>query len=358
MSVYSDINNKKYSKKRTLIIFIWFGLCSIIIGTVFLGLACPACLLKPKIIIDNVGYSLLLGYSLFGFGFVFSMLERNYIHWIQHPIKSLFIILSTSTFYCSLAIFGVNGLWHLVFHGGSFSSMISNYGHVMWIEFGIFYFIALWFYTRSFFMEWRKEVENREKLKHEALMLQYESLKTQVNPHFLFNSLNALTTLIETDVNSAKKFTSELSCFYRDILQLKNKELISVQEEINIVKRYIYLQKIRFGDNFSYQLPNIDEKEKMVIPLSLQMMVENVFKHNIVTSSKKVKLRIEINAEELIISNTYHPKKNSSNSGLGLKNLNERTKYLTGKEIHIVKSPTTFVVHLPLIVLNHAHNNC
>jgi sensor histidine kinase YesM len=324
---------------------------------IFMGLACPSCLLNIKMLAHNVGYSLLLGYSLFSFGFVFGWLEKKYVSWIDNPVKSLLIVLISSTIYCTITILPVNWLWHIIIRGISYEHFWAHYTKVIWIEFGIFYFIAMWFYARSFFLAWRREVENREMLKRQALQLQYESLKTQVNPHFLFNSLNALTSLIEMDVESAKTFTNELSCFYRDLLQLKNKELISLQDELKLVNRYIYLQKIRFGDNFSFETPQINNPELMVIPLSLQMLAENVFKHNVVSRSKPILFSIQIKGRELEISNTFYPKKNSSNSGLGLKNLNERIKYLTNKELKIIQTEEKFTILLPLISLENAPLN-
>ncbi len=357
MGIYTNICNKKYDFRKTLFIFLSYGITSVVIGLTFMGFACPKCLLNLETVANNAGYSALLGYSLFGFGFVFTWLETRYVNWISAPVKSVVIVLVSSSIYSSLIIFAVNWLWHTLIDGIPFKTFYANYAYIIWIEIGIFYFIAMWFYARSFFMQWRSEVENREKLKRQALQLQYESLKTQVNPHFLFNSLNALTTLIEMDVNGAKQFTNELSCFYRDILQLKNKEIIPVDEEIRIVKRYIYLQKIRFGDNFSYHLPDIESHNLMVIPLSLQMLVENVFKHNSITSNKKVHLNIELHKDELIITNTYHPRSNSTDSGMGIQNLNERIKYLTNKELTINKSDSQFSIHLPLITLTNAPIN-
>jgi LytS/YehU family sensor histidine kinase len=284
-------------------------------------------------------------------------MEDKYVSWIERPAKSVIVVLLSSTIYSSIVIFSVNWIWIVFINDMTFGRFWEIQASTMWIEFGIFYFIALWFYARSFFVAWRQEVEDREKLKRQALQLQYESLKTQVNPHFLFNSLNALTTLIEMDVDAAKTFTSELSGFYRDILQLKNKEIIPLKEEISIVNKYIYLQKIRFGDNFSYQIPDMADNQMMVIPLSLQMLVENVFKHNVISSSKNLELSITVDDNDVCISNSYHPKKDSSDSGMGIKNLNERIKYLTNKELKIDQNESQFSIRLPLIQLEHAHFN-
>jgi len=223
---------------------------------------------------------------------------------------------------------------------------------IIWMEYGVFYFLALWFYARSFLMQWRGEVENREKLKREALALQYEALKTQVNPHFLFNSLNVLTSLIDKDVKGAKKFTAELSRFYRDLLHLKDKELITLNEELAILRRYIYLQQIRFGTNFTARLPENMSVRSMVIPLSVQMLVENIFKHNVISSDQPLFMELSTRDSQLIVTNSYQPKAiNEPPSGIGIQNLSERYRYLTGKEVIIEQTEATYSVTIPLIYL-------
>ncbi len=350
MGKYFDFRGRKL--KHIILHFISAGIISALIGFVFLILSCPGCISKLSSVVQNVGYSLFLGYGLFAFGFVFGWLETRYVFWIKHTVKSLLIVLGFSAMYSSLVIFGVNYIWHSVIGGIPFAYLIKHHGSIMWIEFGIFYFIALWFYARSFFFEWRLEVENKEKLKREALQLQYESLKTQVNPHFLFNSLNALNTLIDIDVESAKVFTRELSRFYRDILELKGKELIKLKEELNILDRYMYLQQVRFGSKFSFTVVNQNQDHAMVIPLSVQMLVENVFNHNVISSDNIISINLNISESELSLSNTYVPiKKEVESTGLGLKNLKDRIHYLTGKELIYSVNKECYKVVLPLIFI-------
>lgn len=345
---YPQLNRKDIFRR-----FLFAGIISFLIGFIFMFLACPTCPIRLEAVVQNAGYSLFLGYGLFSFGFVFGWLEKRYVSWIIYPVKSLFLVLLFSTIYSGLVIFGVNYIWHSLIGHIDFSDFVVRYGYIMWIEFIIFYFIALWFYARSFFFEWRQEVENKEKLKREALQLQYESLKTQVNPHFLFNSLNALNTLIDIDVEAAKSFTTELSRFYRDILQLKGKELIELDEELAILKRYLYLQQIRFGEKFSFKVQTHVSKKALVIPLSVQMLIENVFKHNVISSDQRLQINVLAKDGVLIISNTFIPKtQKEPSTGLGLNNLKERVSYLTGKDVVYGVVNEQFQVVLPLIFVD------
>lgn len=328
------------------------GLISILIGFVFLWTSCPSCIRDTNVVLRNIAYSLMLGYGLFSFGFVFNRLEKRYVSWIGNPIKSLLLVILFLLLYGSVVIIGVNYIWHVLIGRMDFPTFIRQTKSLMILESVVFYIIALWFYARSFFFQWRAEVENKEKLKHEALYLQYEALKTQVNPHFLFNSLNALNALIDIDKESAKKFSLELSGFYRDLLQLKGKEIIPLKEELVILNRYLYLQKIRFGDKFKFTIKNGEVEKAMVIPLSVQMMVENVFKHNIISADDVLNITLDIRDDIIIISNTYLPKASTEQSmGIGLKNLKERVEYLTGKELQSGVVGDKYRVVLPIIFM-------
>nr|WP_321451836.1 histidine kinase [uncultured Carboxylicivirga sp.] len=351
MSYYK--RNSNINRKKIILRLVSAGIISFFIGFVFMFMACPSCSIKLTNVIYNGGYSLFLGYGLFSFGFVFGWIENRYVSWIAKPVKSLFIVFLFSAFYSSLIIFGVNYIWHSLIGKMDFILFTNQYGYIMWIEFIIFYFIALWFYARSFFFEWRAEVQNKELMKREALQLQYESLKTQVNPHFLFNSLNALSALIDIDTTSAKKFTTELSRFYRDILQLKDKELIPLNAELEILKRYLYLQQIRFGEKFNFEINVESSALAMVIPLSVQMLIENVFKHNVISGDQLLQISIETQDTDLIVSNTYIPKQTKEfSTGLGLSNLYERILYLTGKKMLFGIDQDQYIVKLPLIYLD------
>ncbi|MBI9061294.1 MAG: histidine kinase [Marinilabiliaceae bacterium] len=343
---------KKSQKESAVYKLIMFGIVSNVIGLGFMLIFSSIDKLTFENFAYNAGYSTTLGYGLFLNGYLFDFFERKWINWVHSPARSLFVAFTTSTIGCTIVIILTNVFWYGFISGLSFQYFQEHMMPIIWMEYGVFYFIAMWFYARSFLGQWRGEVENREKLKREALALQYEALKTQVNPHFLFNSLNVLTSLIDKDVKGAKKFTAELSRFYRDLLQLKDKELITINEELTILRRYIFLQQIRFGKNFNAKLPEDIADEAMVIPLSVQMLVENTFKHNIISSDQPLSLKLIIADNQLTVTNTYQPKTvNEPPSGIGIQNLTERYQYLTGKEVTIYQTEKNYSVTIPLIYL-------
>jgi LytS/YehU family sensor histidine kinase len=221
-------------------------------------------------------------------------------------------------------------------------------------EYIIFVIVAAIIYAISFFKAWRLEVRQSEEIKREALSLKYQVLQNQVNPHFLFNSLNVLGSLIDIDLQKAKEFTRELSLFYRDVLHFKDQDIISLKEEIAFVKKYIYLQQIRFGEALDVEIIANENMEGKVIPLSLQALVENAVKHNEISKAKPLKIVVAITDDhELIVENNIQPKKLlETGSGTGLNNLASRYEFLTGKKVSINKNSNYFRVILPLISID------
>ncbi len=182
------------------------------------------------------------------------------------------------------------------------------------------------------------------------MALQYETLSNQVNPHFLFNSLNVLLSLIDQDKNYAKRFTKHLSSFYRQLLSLKDKQLITVKEELDILRNYLELQQIRYGNHLNVNRFILDDGNYFIIPLTLQMLVENALKHNILTPEHPLQLSIEQHNDMLIVRNNLQLRKHVvGHSQIGLKNLTERYLFLTNNTIQINKTDSFFEVQIPLI---------
>lgn len=207
---------------------------------------------------------------------------------------------------------------------------------------------AIFFFNRKYK---EKELE-AEKLKNINIGSQYERLNHQLNPHFLFNNLNALSTLMHDDLEKADLFLQKLSAIYRYISQNVNEELVSLEKEIHFLKDYVSLLEIRFKDSLLINI-SIDEKaEKCFIPpVVLQLLIENVVKHNFFTIEKPVKVEIKNNGFNLKVSNTFQPKTEDVDSmGIGLQNISERYKFLD-KSIEINKSKNSFEVVIPLIIV-------
>ena len=207
-------------------------------------------------------------------------------------------------------------------------------------------------YESIYFMnELRKSVEEKELLKRESLRAQLEALKTQVNPHFLFNNLNTLSAVIPDNPSQAIDFVQQLSRVYRHILEVKNEQSILLKEELAVLQAYAFLLKTRFGDNLDINIRvAAGELEQKIVPLSLQILMENAIKHNIVSSAKP--LRIDVFTEEgrLIVSNTLQKKNQASEStGIGLENIRNRYLLLGSKPIEVEEGPSCFTVSIPLI---------
>ncbi|HEY6900329.1 MAG TPA: histidine kinase [Puia sp.] len=199
--------------------------------------------------------------------------------------------------------------------------------------------------------ELRKSIIEKEQLKRDTLHAQLNALRTQVNPHFLFNNLNTLIAVIPEDPEQAVGFVKQMSKVYRHILEVKDERSISLREELDVLEAYAFLMKTRFGDNLDISIRVGDEQlQQQVVPLSLQILMENAIKHNIVSSAKP--LHIDICTEEgrLIVSNTLQKKNQEMEStGLGLENIRNRYRLLGGGSVEVKEGPESWVVAIPLI---------
>jgi len=201
---------------------------------------------------------------------------------------------------------------------------------------------------RSLYQERKVAVEN-ETLHTENLMTRYEALKNQMNPHFLFNSLNTLKSLIETDADKAEDFLQQLSSVLRYTLQ--NKEVVTLAEEMECVEAYSDMMRIRYGENLSFEI-EIDTKyyNYMVLPFSIQGLIENAVKHNIISGKHPLTIRLSSSADEkLTVSNTKQPKLAEADAGgIGLVSLVERYRIKWNEKVDILDDGMIFSVTLPL----------
>lgn len=201
------------------------------------------------------------------------------------------------------------------------------------------------------FQKWVESMKNEFKLKEQNLIFQNETLKSQVNPHFLFNSLNTLTSLINNEVEIANRFVSKLSLIYRYILDNSAKTKIALKEELDFIRDFFYMHQIR---NEGKIILNIDVKENgygfEILPVSLQLLVENAIKHNMATTEKPLIIRIYLEDGYIVIQNNIQKMASQIvSTKIGLKNLNERVRLVTGKEVIILESEEKFIVKVPLM---------
>jgi two-component system, LytTR family, sensor kinase len=199
--------------------------------------------------------------------------------------------------------------------------------------------------------ELKQSVQEKEMLKRESLHAQLDALKTQVNPHFLFNNLNTLVSIIPEDPKRAVDFVQQLAKVYRHILEVKDEQSIPLREELDVMKAYAFLLKTRFGDNLDITIDVPEEKlEKKIIPLSLQILMENAIKHNIVSGEKPLKISVFAENGRLVVSNNLQ-KKNQLNesTGIGLDNIRNRYRLLSNKQVEVKENSSDFTVSIPMI---------
>ncbi len=218
----------------------------------------------------------------------------------------------------------------------------------MWFKIATLLSVALLIY---YFLRLRISVIRIEQEKErQKLAAQLALLKNQLNPHFLFNSFNTLMNIIDKDKTMAMEYTEKLSDFYREVVLVQDKEIVTIAEELQLLKNYVYLQQKRFDNNLQLQLNISEEHLQMAIPpLTLQLLAENALKHNRVTKENPLVIKIESAQSFLVVSNNINGQELPTRSaGIGLKNIQQRVHILTGEEIRVVHNESEFNVIIPL----------
>jgi hypothetical protein len=212
---------------------------------------------------------------------------------------------------------------------------------------------SIWISTGSiffFYVIWRQAIDREQLLREETLKYKYRNLKTQVNPHFLFNSLNTLSEMIYTDTKKADNYIRKLSGIYRYILENEEADLIPMDKELEFVKQYLELQKERADDKLQIDInfPNADKFK--IIPVSLQILVENTLKHNVMSEETPLEIWIYAESRYIVVSNPIRRKNILDNSSqTGLSNLGERVKLVMGKDMIVKQENDMFLVQLPIV---------
>ena len=178
---------------------------------------------------------------------------------------------------------------------------------------------------------------------------EYDALKNQINPHFLFNNLNTLITLVDEN-KQATNYIQVLSDFLRYTLDLKESDIKTVGSELDIVKKYVYLQKLRFGDKLIFTT-EVDEKyyDHKLPSMALQMIVDNAIKHNTISNEKALSIKIFIDNSYIVVENNLQKRYGVISTNQGLENLKRRYSFITEKELKIIETDKDFTVKLPLI---------
>jgi two-component system, LytTR family, sensor kinase len=211
--------------------------------------------------------------------------------------------------------------------------------------------INLGFFTVHFIDRWKKSLVLAEKLEKEKSQVQFDNLKNQLNPHFLFNALTSLNSLIFEDQTLASQFLQQLSKVYRYVLQNKDKTMVTLDTELSFIQHYVSLLQTRFADSLviDFKIPE-DSRNRAIVPVTLQILIENALKHNIVDRTKPLRISIRVSDDYLEVSNNLQQKKLVETSNQqGLENLKTLYHFLTEKALIVERDAHQFVVKVPLL---------
>jgi len=295
-------------------------------------------------------YSLMIGGTLWKGNQYIGYLVSRKINYKKYPLKTLRWNLSLMFVFSLLNILFINYIWYVVIWDWKVDSMFRSGYPSMVIEFVVTIIVTSIYFAIGFFKAWRESAVREERLQKESIKLQYSALKNQVNPHFLFNSLNTLTTLVYKDADLAARFIKQLSEIYRYVLEHKDTELVTLQEELDFCSKYLYLQQIRHGDSLKVEINTRDEQKIRVVPLSIQLLIENAIKHNEVSEDNPLIIKISVKDQFIVIENNLQLRKSIPESGgIGLDTMKKRYAYLSDNKPEISQMDGFFTVSLPVL---------
>jgi hypothetical protein len=268
--------------------------------------------------------------------------------WERDPVRHLLIEIAAIITYTMMA--------------GVFLSLFWQYFNPDYIGTGdlgmnIFFSLIITFFITSlhegwfFFQQWKKTLVLSEKLSKENIQSQFETLKNQISPHFLFNNLNTLASLIEEDQKLAVEYVQRTADYFRNILSLKDRDVISLEDELTLIGDYYFLQKKRYGGKLTLRVNISPEyRQSVVAPLTLQMLFENAIKHNIISENNPLSISIYSEDGFIVIENNLQPRESDPGpGGIGLKNISNRYRFLSKKEVIVIRDDDSFVVKIPVL---------
>ncbi len=284
-----------------------------------------------------------------GLDLIYKAIDKQ-ISWIETPVKKVAVQISTFIVYSASAYVVVQltnyYVWMDMLPQKSWDRVVQSLPSTLIISL----FISLIFTAIGFFKAWKKSFIRAEQLKVEMMAYKYESLRNQINPHFLFNSLNVLSDLVYDDQKLAVKFIRQMSDLFRYVLDSRDKELVPLLEEVNFMQSYIFLLKTRFEDKLQIEVDVKTSPDDYIVPMTLQLLVENAVKHNEVSEAFPLKVKIYKKGEFIEVENNLQLKKTGEDSKkTGLRNITQQFSFFSDKPITIISSDSRYVVRVPVL---------
>ena len=339
-------------KRKSFIILLWISLITAVFFFLFFSGERTLKGFMLTILISSM-YSFLIG---IGNGAINEFLNKR-IPWSEATTKRTILSVISILIINFILVYFCNYMNFVVFQKAATTEEFfsGKYNFLNWFMINIALLISAFLHAKSFMEELKKTSKKEvveQKLIAKSANAQFETLKNQLDPHFLFNSLNVLSSLIDENPRQAQTFTASMSKIYRYVLEQKDKELVTVEDEIEFAKTYCELLKTRFEDSvdFIFDVKKEDYR-KYVVPLSLQLLLENCIKHNYATSSKPMIIKVFSENDTLCIENNFQVREQMKESaGIGLANIVQRYSLLTDRNVFIEKSEDYFKVKLPMLL--------
>ncbi len=273
----------------------------------------------------------------------------------KNKIRTLLLFFAAGSIATTLITVGLVFFVSMVLHNYSITDTIIPLKLNLiyaWLANLLFHLLSA---IKFYFTEYKRKWIEAEELKRISAQAELQVIKNQINPHFLFNNLNVLSTLVMKNNEEANKFIEEFSKVYRYILSNHDKELVELKTELDFIEPYIFLLKKRFADGLIVQL-NIPESYQHfhIIPASLQLLIENAIKHNVISKAKPLFIDVHVNGNNtVVVSNNMQPRDTPvSSTRIGLNNIKKRYWLVSGQEVTINVSEEIFSVSIPLLNLN------
>ncbi len=286
-----------------------------------------------------------------GNSYIYGLLDKRY-SWQDH--------LKKRAIYGSLALIGYSAFAYVVVQMIMFKLVYGALPEnpVYWtlrtsyIAVLISFIVSLIFVVVAFFQYWKKSLLEAERFKAEMLQYKYEALQNQINPHFLFNSFNVLSDLVYEDQNKAIDFIKQLSQLFRYVLDSRDRELVTIKEELEFIEAFSYLLQTRFEDKLIIKQEFEAREDEMIVPMTLQLLIENCVKHNEISASQPLTVQIMRTGDYLKVENNLQLKSAGLDSKkTGLSNIRQQFKFFTDKEIVFTETDHSFSVEVPVIKL-------